>query len=84
MAREIVKKSLSCVECGAKVSKHSLWVDDSGYLCHDCAVIKRFERMRGNKTPALQRGHQMNCGTSLAKRILGLPRKAFHIETGSC
>ncbi len=84
MAREIVRRSLVCVECGAEVSKHSLWVDDSGYLCRDCAVMKRFERMKANKIPALRRRHRMNWSTSFSKRILGLPRKALHIENKAC
>ena len=84
MARKTVGRTLVCAECGAEVSKHSLWVDNSGFLCPDCAVMKRVERMRTSNIPILQHRYRRNWSANFAKRILGLPRKVLHLEDRSC
>jgi len=41
---EIVFKA-NCTDCGRHVDIYTVWIDNSGPLCSNCAIRKRFERM---------------------------------------
>ena len=47
MAARKAYSAFSCAECGDTISDRTMWVDDGGFLCRQCAMLARYRRMRG-------------------------------------
>lgn len=47
MAARKAFSRLSCAGCGANISEPTMWVDDCGLLCRQCAMLSRTRRMKG-------------------------------------
>lgn len=47
MAARKVTGRLNCTGCGVIISDRTLWVDDCGLLCRQCAMLSRYRRMKG-------------------------------------
>lgn len=55
MALEKVLKRLKCIECGIDMTVRTVWLDNDGLLCVDCATIRRYMIMRRNTTKTGQK-----------------------------
>ena len=45
MAVEKTVFKANCMDCGRHVDIYTVWIDNSGPLCSNCAIRKRIERM---------------------------------------
>jgi len=59
---------LSCVECGTSVNMNTVWVDNSGPLCRNCALRRRLERVRGYNSSKNQNWLKNDWGTRVEKQ----------------
>ncbi len=47
MAARKAFSRLNCAGCGAILSDRTMWVDDCGFICRQCAMLSRTRRMKG-------------------------------------
>ena len=54
MASEKILKDLKCIECGIDITVPALWLDNDGPLCRDCAISRRYSRMKNDIVKSAQ------------------------------